>query len=106
MKIIKITYYNSGNIKYKIRLLNGALNKKDGQVCVVYYDNIYNNIKGEIWAKNGTLNRIDGPAVIEYNIKGMVITQRWYVNGTNIKNHPKKWPLTREQQITFKLIYL
>lgn len=55
----------------------------------------------ESWFKHGKLHRENGPAYFNYNSGDL----KWVLNGEYVYPDYKHWPLTKKQQIEFKLRY-
>ena len=69
---------------------------------IKYYKN--GNIKWVQGFNKGKYHCLKGPARIFYNENGKVESEHWYVNGNEIVPPPyNNYPLTKEQQIEYKL---
>ena len=102
-------YFKSGKIEFQSWFLNGKRHRNDGPSSIGYYLN--GEIEFEHWHLNNKLHRTDGPAVVHYNKSGKIISKCWWINGSSIypnewlKENGYKWPLTKEQETEFLLVF-
>ena len=77
---------------------------------ISYYDD-GKPIYQKEWFLNGKLHREDVPAVISYYRSGDIEYEVWYLNGKQfwpedwLAKNGYKWPLTKDQQTEFLLVF-
>ena len=102
-------YSNSGKIEYQSWYLNGEQHRTTGPASIHYYPS--GEIHFEHWYLNSRKHRTDGPATVQYNKFEKIIQESWWLNGKAVypyewlKENGHKWPLTKEQETEFLLVF-
>lgn len=108
--IIHRTFYDKKkpmNIEYFKDNKDGiCYHREDGPCIIEYYEN---GMKAsEIWRLHGKLHCLSQPAVIRYYDDGKIKQFDWCINDVILKDNKlklKSWPLTKDEQVEFKMLY-
>ena len=104
-----IKYYRTGEILSKSWHLNGIYHRTDGPAIIDYFKS--GEIQYEEWYLNNKQHRTNGPASISCYETGEIKNEYWWLNGKDVypeewlEKNGYKWPLNKEQEIEFLLVF-
>ena len=98
---VLIEYRVDGTVHTQIWFLNRVMTRSHNLPARIQYDH-KGIVISEQYYVNGKPHRTDGPSSIEYK-NGLVDRIYWSINGKTSTDHPDHYPLTKEEQIEYKL---
>lgn len=96
-----IGYRHDGSIENELWYLNGLKSRANNLPARIVYNHNGIVTLEQYFVKDIT-HRTDGPSRIEYE-NGLAKNIYWAVNGQEALDHPDHYPLTKEEQIEYKL---
>lgn len=95
--------HSTGDLQLIFTLNDGNLHSFENEPAVEMLIN--SNHKFKIWYKNGVIHNSKQPAYIYYVCVYFELkTYEWWVNGKQVIESPRDWPLNHEDEIQFILL--
>ena len=78
--MIRRTWFDDGRIRSEHFYDENGKYRSDGPAKIFYHLNTHETtIAFEIWMAGNQYHRLDGPAYIEYNEKGKIVKESYYI---------------------------
>ena len=92
------TWYDDGPLYYESYYIHGLRHREnDLPAFYEYYPSGLERRK--FWCTNGMKHRVNGPAWLMWDENGMLIEEKWYLNGVEIEHAPAPIELPEEDDI-------